>query len=151
MKRLFTCSRGFSLFESVLVIVMVGVTFLAFGYVFGSIDQEALSADLTVLASKLAREKMEEVVQLKADSGYGAVSSEAAATVTSGSWQFTREVSVGFVNPADFSSSGSDTGYKKVDVVVSWGGGVGESVTLTSLVTNMVPSAVTGSGLPSCP
>lgn len=151
MQKMRKNNRGFSLFESVLVIVMVGVTFLAFGYVFGSIDQEALKADLTVLASKLAREKMEEVIQLKADSGYAAVSAESSTTVTSGSWQFTRQVDVEFVNPADFSSSVSDTGYKRVEVIVSWGGGSGESVTLTSLVTDMVPSAVTGSGLPPCP
>ncbi|MFH1830845.1 MAG: type II secretion system protein [Pseudomonadota bacterium] len=142
--------NGFSLFEAVLVILLIGLSFLGFGYIFGNLDQEALKADLTVLAAKLAREKMEQKLQTKADSGYASVVLEAPKIVSSGRWQFTRQVDVNYVKPSDFSNSVTDTGYKKVEVVVSWGGGVGESVTLTSLLTDMVPSSVTGPGYPSC-
>lgn len=146
--------RGFSLIEAMLVMMIIGIAFFAFGFLFGNITQEAVKADLTVVATKLAREKMEEIVQQKADAGYTAVVSEAPQTVTSGGWSFTRSVVVTPVNPntSSFDEIGSDTyGYKKVVVSVSWGAGSGESVALTTLVTDMVPSAVTGPGYPACP
>jgi len=144
-------NRGFSLIEAVFVMMVIGIAFFGFGYLFGNVDQEALEADLTVIAGKLAKAKMEQVIQTKADSGYAAVTAESPTTVTSGNWDFTQQVNVDYVNPSDFSNSVSDTGYKKVEVVVSWGAGLGESVTLTSMVTDMVPSAVSGSSLPPCP
>ncbi len=145
--------QGFSLIEALLILIVMSIAFLGFGYLYGNVTQEALKADLTVLATKLGREKMEGIIQTKADSGYGAVSSESSTSVSSGTWSFDREVVVTYVNPADFSTAGSDTGYKKVEVTVSWGAGVGDTVTITSLVTDMVPSAVTGGGggFPPCP
>lgn len=146
------CSaRGFTLLEAVLVVVFMGVSFLGLAYLFGNVTQQALKSDLSVLATKLAREKLEEVVQLKADSGYAAVTSQGPESVTSGAWSFTRQVGVQYVDPADFSASAANTGYKQVDVTVSWGGGAGRSVTLTTLVTDMVPSAVVGTGYATCP
>ena len=138
--------KGFSLIEAVLVMVVVGIAYFGFGLLFGNVTQEALKADLTVLASKLAREKMDEIIQIKADSGYASVVNQAPAAVPSGTWSFTRQVVVGYVNPADMSSSVTDTGYKKVEIDVSWGVGAGKSIALTTLVSNMVPSAVHGSG-----
>ncbi|MBT3182319.1 MAG: type II secretion system protein [Deltaproteobacteria bacterium] len=141
--------RGFTLIEAVLIMAVVGSAFFGFGYLFGNLDQEALTADLSVLATKLAREKIEEVFQTKADGGaggYALVVDEGSATVTSGAWSFSRTVDTTYVSPGDFSPSLIDTGYKKVEVVVSWGVDAGESVTLTSMVTDMVPSAVAGAG-----
>jgi prepilin-type N-terminal cleavage/methylation domain-containing protein len=142
--RILRKARGFTLIEAVLVMIVVSIAFLGFGYLFGNLDQEALKADLTVLATKLAKEKVEEIFQEKADSGYAGITSESAATVNSGSWAFTRSIQVGYVNPADLSNAVSDTGYKKVTVDVAWGGGIGESISITTLVTDMVPSAVVG-------
>ena len=149
--RNYTHHNGFSLIEAVLVMLVIASAFLGFGYLFGNLDQQALKTDLTVLATKLAKEKMEGIIQQKADAGYAAVSSEGAVVVPSGSWNFTRSVAVSYVNAADMSSSIPDTGYKKVEVLVSWGAGGGTSVRLTTLVTNMVPSAVVGPGYPACP
>ena len=147
-----TALGGFTLIEAVLIMTIIASSFLGFGYLFGNVDQEALKADLTILATKLAKERMEELIQTKADSGYAAISVGTTSTpVTSGTWNFTRVVTVSYVNPADFSSSASDTGYKKVLITVSWGAGTGASVALTTLMTNMVPSAVVGPGYPACP
>ncbi len=153
VRRLVSGIRGFTLIEAMLVMIVIGTAFFGFGFLFGNMDQQALKADLTVLAAKLAKQKVEEVLQQKADSGYAAVSSQSPQTVASGAWQFTRAVNVSFVNPTTFANSVSDTGYKKVEVVVSWGAGAGESVSLTTLVTNMVPDDVSGGGggFPSCP
>ena len=152
MKQVLKRTRGFTLIEAIFVMIVVGIAFFGFGYLFGNLDQEALKADLTVLATNLAKEKIEEIAQEKADSGYAGIVSESATTVNSGSWAFSRSVQVNYVNPSDFSNSISDTGYKKVDVNVDWGGGVGESITLTTMVTNIVPSSVVGGGgFPSCP
>lgn len=144
--------KGFTLLEAVFIIAIVGIAFFGFGYLFGNVDQEALKSDLTIVATKLARDRMDEIIQTKADSGYAAIVAESPTPVTSGVWTFTRQVSVGYVNPSDLSSSVSDTGYKKVDILVSWGAGAGSTASLTTLVSNMVPSAVVGPGLyPTCP
>ncbi len=142
--------RGFTLIESVLVIVVIGVTFLGLGYLYGNITQQALKADLTVLATKLAKEKMEELIQQKADNGYGSVVSQGAQPAASGSWNFSRSVDVSYVNPSDLSTSVTDTGYKKVVITVSWIGNGGGSAAITTMVTNMAPSEVVGPGYPQC-
>jgi len=59
--------RGFTLIEAMLVMIVIGIAFFGFGFLFGNVTQQALKADLTILATKLAREKIEEVVQTKAD------------------------------------------------------------------------------------
>jgi type II secretory pathway pseudopilin PulG len=143
--------KGFSLIEAVLVVMVVAASYIGFGFLYGNITQQALKADLTVLAVKLAREKMDEIIQTKADSGYASVISQAAQNVTSGSWTFSRSVAVSYLNPTDFSASLSDTGYKKILIMVSWGAGAGDSISLTTMVTNMVPSAVAGVGGGTCP
>lgn len=151
MKKKLRRKSGFTLLEAVLIMVIMAATFLAFGYLYGNIDQTALKADLTIVATKLAKEKLEEVIQTKADSGYAAVVSQAPASATAGSWSFTRAVTVTNVEPVNFNTSIPDTGYKKVDVTVSWGVGAANSIALTTLVTNMVPSSVVGPGYPTCP
>lgn len=151
--RHFPCKvAGFTLIEAVLIMVIMAVAFLGFGFLFGNVTQRALQTDLTVLATKLARQKMDEVMQTKADSGYAAVASSAPSSVSSGTWNFTRQVDANYVNSSDFSSSAIDTGYKKVVVTVSWGSGTGEAISLTALLTDMVPADVEGpGGLPPCP
>lgn len=147
-------NRGFTLIEAMLVMVVIGTAFFGFGFLFGNMSQQALKSDLSILATKLAKEKLEEVMQQKADSGYASVSSASPQSVMSGTWQFSRRVNVSYVDPTTFANSIVDTGYKKVEAVVSWGVAAGESVTLTTLVTNMVPSAISGGGgggFPSCP
>ena len=143
--------RGFTMIEAMLVMIVIGIAFFGFGYLFGNIDQHALKADQTILATKLAREKLEEVVQQKADAGYASVVTQAPSSVTSGAWSFTRGVTVNYVNATDFSNAVTDTGYKKVVVTVAWGAGTGQSIALTTLVTDMVPSEVTGTGFAPCP
>jgi len=152
MGRILRDVKGFTLIEAILVMVVVGIAFFGFGFLFGNLNQEALKADRTILATNLAKAKIEEVMQEKADSGYGSISSESVVTVNSGSWAFTREVTVSYLNPTDLSTSLSDTGYKRINVEVGWGAGAGESIEMTTMVTDMVPSAVVGSGgFPSCP
>ena len=132
--------NGFSLIEAMLVMIVIGTAFLGFGFLYGNIDQQALKADLTILATKLAREKMEEVIQTKADSGYAAVTSSSAQAVTSGAWSFTRRVDVANVNPNDLTTTPPvDSNYKRVTVTVSWGTDAGSQVSLTTLLTNVVP------------
>jgi prepilin-type N-terminal cleavage/methylation domain-containing protein len=142
--------KGFTLIEAVLVMMLVAVAYFGFGLLFGNVEQNALQSDLTVLAVKLAREKMETIVHTKAYSGYSAVVSEPPATVPSGSWNFTVGVNVSNVNP-DMSQAATDTGYKKVVVTSSWGAGAGDSIALTTLVTNMSPQGVHGIGYGQCP
>lgn len=131
--------KGFTLIEAIISILIIGVAFMGFGYVLSNMDQNSLTADLSVVATELARDKMEELVAQKANSGYAAVSSQAAQNITQGTWSFSRDVVVSYVDSNTLSSSGFDTGYKKVVVNVSWGAGTGSTVSLQTLLTNQVP------------
>lgn len=142
--------KGFSLIEALLVMIVIAIAFFGFGFLYGNITQQALTVDLTLVATKLAREKLDQTIQLKADSGYSAVTTQASEAVTSGSYSFTRRVEVDYLSPDDFSAAAYDTSYKRVRVVVSWGEAAGESVTLTTMVTNMIPSAVPSLGFTQC-
>jgi type II secretory pathway pseudopilin PulG len=137
-------TKGFTLLEAVLIMFIIGSAFFSFGYLFGNLDQEALDADLTVIATKVARQKLEQLIQTKADSGYAAITNSGPTTVTVGTWNFTLQVTTSSVNPSDMSASVVETGYKKVVISVSWAAGGGNSISLTTLFGNMVPSAVPG-------
>ena len=131
--------KGFTLIEAIISILIIGVAFMGFGYVLSNMDQSSLTADLSVVAAELARDKMEELVAQKANSGYAAVTSQASQSITQGTWDFSRDVVVSYVDANTLSASGVDTGYKKVVVNVSWGAGSGSTISLQTLFTNQVP------------
>lgn len=139
MLRRIKSDKGFTLIEAVLTMVLIGIAFFSFGFLFGNIEQEALTSDLTILATKLGREKMEMLMQEKAEDGYSSIVDEAAVTVSSGNWDFERSVDTQYVNASDLSDAVINTGYMRVDVTVAWGVDAGESITLTTLMTNVTP------------
>lgn len=150
MKNTISKNGAFTLIEAMLVMVIVAITFLGFGYLFGNISQSSITEDITIVAIKLARDKMDEVIAHKADGGYDVIASEGQTAITVGSWPFERQTAVTYINPTTFVTSGSDTGYKKVVVGVSWGVLPGQSVALTTLVGDSIPSGV-GGGYAQCP
>lgn len=143
--------RGFTLIEALLIMTIIGASFFGLGLIFSNIDQQALSSDLTVMATQLARERMEEVIAVKASGGYSSLSSEGPTAVTSGEWDFSRSVVVSYISPSDFSTSFADTGYKRVVIQVDWGSGSGQSISLQTILTDQVPSAIVGGGYAACP
>lgn len=132
-------ARGFTFVEAIISILIIGASFMGFGYVLSNTTQTSLTADLSVVATGLARDKMEQVIQQKASSGYASINSQGVENLMQGAWDFTREVRVSYVDPATLSVQVADSGYKKVVVDVSWGAGLNSTISLQTLLTNQVP------------
>lgn len=129
--------RGFTLVETILVLTIIGIGLFGLMYLYGNMTYRMYHADLQVMAADYAQQKVEQVIAKKAFSGYGAIVTEAAETLTTGIYTFTRTMTVDFIDPATMAVSGSNTGYKRIMVSVASTGG--PTITVYTLVTNQVP------------
>ncbi|MBI2345922.1 MAG: prepilin-type N-terminal cleavage/methylation domain-containing protein [Deltaproteobacteria bacterium] len=130
-------ARGFTLIETVLTLLVVGIGLFGIMALYQNMSYSLYNADLQVIATDFAQQKVEQLVAKKAFSGYGAVTSEAAEILASGPHNFTRTTTVEYIDPTTMAVSVADTGYKRVMIDVTWG--LGLVVRLVTLVTNQVP------------
>ncbi len=133
------CSRGFTLVETLMVIVLIGVVgtgiLLYFAGMRGGADPL-----LSVQALELAQEKMEEILSDKKASGFGYivnVNYPAENPVDGVNFpNFNRSTSICFVAEGDLNDTGNcgtATDWKRIGVTVSWtGGGQVDLVTILS-------------------
>jgi type II secretory pathway pseudopilin PulG len=104
--------RGFTLIETIMIIVLVGIFMAAIGIPFVNGIRQSQIPEIVTTAHFLAVEKMEEY----ALRDYASMVSEARAPV-SGFTGYEREVVVANVD-ANLNPSGSDVGYRTVTVTV---------------------------------
>ncbi|PIR26907.1 MAG: hypothetical protein COX62_09155 [Deltaproteobacteria bacterium CG_4_10_14_0_2_um_filter_43_8] len=99
--------------------------------------QNNLLLDYELIATALAQEKMEEVVSHKAYYGFEYITPEIypEEDFSEDFSMFQRMVSIENVKSENFSRASSDSGYKKVTVMVSWGGDKKQSVSFSTLLT----------------
>lgn len=130
--------HGFSFIESLFAMLI-----LSFGFV-GILALTSLMAgntendELKLVASKLASEKIEQVLADKANVGYAGISTGSSTdAITYDSLSFSRQTNINYVNSSDLATiSVSDTGFKRVDVTVNWNNGSSQNVTVMSLISN---------------
>jgi type II secretory pathway pseudopilin PulG len=136
-------STGFTLIEAVLMIAIVGGGLIGVMYVMNGGIRSSLLADQTLIASNLAREKLEQIIADRANKGYATtIATNYSDGALSGEYsEFTRTVTLTEVNPDDdsatddFLNAQSGSGYARVTVTVSWLGGA-QSVTLETILAN---------------
>lgn len=129
-------SRGFTLLELVLAMVIMGVGMLGIMSLFQNASRGALQADLNGEAIGLAREKLEEIIMDKVRDGYDALdeSSYPQETFTGDFSPFLRITSIEEVAGSDFSTPQPGSGYKRIEVTVSWGTGPSTSISVPTVV-----------------
>jgi len=133
--------RGFTLIEILLTVAVVGVGLIGVLYAYTAATRNAVSAERAVVASFLAREKMEEIIADRSLLGYGAVLSKeySDGRLPSPFSAFTRSVRIIEVDPdADIGSDSfldplPGSGYARVTVEVGYGDG---SVKLETLIAD---------------
>lgn len=130
---------GFTIIEAVLIILVVSIGLFGVMYLYSNISYKTFDTDMSVIATDLARDKIERMLALKAVNGYAGISSSGAPeTKCENKDCFTRVTTVSLVDPASgFQVSAVDKGYKKIEIVVGWG--ENRKVSLATIVSDQVP------------
>ncbi len=131
-------STGVTLIELVLTIVVISFGLIGVMILFENATRGVMQADLNVMATNLAHEKLEQIILDKWRDGY-------ASVIDSGypdeNFQdefsiFTRSTDIVEVSGSDLATQEADSGYKRVDVTVSWGGGSLQRISLSTLLAS---------------
>lgn len=131
---------GFTLIETIMVIVVLGIIGISILMYFVSVRSSA-DPVLTTQAAELAEEKLEKVFAGKKANGFSSIIPEAPAALAAPFDKFTRELEVFCVQEADLNTNSgtmpacndSDIKAKRARAIVSWTGG---SLDAAAVITN---------------
>lgn len=130
-------TKGFTLVEAVLTLTLLAGGIVGVLFLFQQNVSKANQMENSLVASFLAQEKMEQIVQ---DKKYQLYNFIVAANYPSpenlapqGFPGYTRTTTILEVSPNDLSSQQPGSGYKRVTVAVAISGG--ETIALTTLLT----------------
>jgi len=131
-------NAGFSLLEVIFAITILSFGMVGFLSLFSEMMRTTTDDEFTMTGSHLAVQKLEEVLADKAAHGYDGISTGSAEeTIDYGNQSFLRQTSIRWVESTDLKTGSSeDTGFKRVDVTVSWKGDSPQQVQMMSLITN---------------
>lgn len=126
--------KGFTLPEVIIAIFVIFVGVLAIWQLFPLGLQERKMAEMMSVASQLAKEEMEEI----SSKTYDEISSKTIAPLTPPFEIYSREVKVAYFDPTTNLTTSTDTGIKKVEVIVYWKSSLGiaeKNFKITTLVS----------------
>jgi hypothetical protein len=98
-----------------------------------------MEGDINLMATFLARERLEQLIKDKVNNGYDSVvnaSYTTTSTASVGNHFFTRSFNIYEVNRSDLTTPLNGSGYKRIDMTVSWGTSAQQSVTLSTLLAD---------------
>lgn len=129
---------GFSFIEALFALVILSFGFVGILSLYSTMNGNSSNDELRLVASKLASEKIEQILSTKASGGYSSVNTGLTNDAISyDNLAFDRATNVNFVESSDLKTvSGSDTGFKRVDVTVSWNNGSTQNISVMSLISN---------------
>ena len=129
---------GFTLIEVLLTVMVVGVGLFGLMTLYHNAARNVMEGDVNMAATYLAREWLEQLVADKVSQGYGYVINAnyvTSASVTVGNHIFTRSFNIYEVNASDLITPEAGTGYKRIDMTLTWGTGATQSITTPTLIT----------------
>ncbi len=131
-------STGVTLIELVLTIVVISFGLIGVMILFENATRGVMQADLNVMATNLAHEKLEQIILDKWRDGYASVidSNYPDENFQDEFSIFTRSTDIVEVSGSDLATPEADSGYKRVDVTVSWGGGSLQRISLPTLLAS---------------
>lgn len=130
---------GFTLIEVLLTMVIISVGLFGLMVLYHNSARDVMEGDINLMAVYLARERMEKLVDDKVFHGYAYVVNDnydTSADVTVGNHLFTRSFNIYEVTRDDLVTPEAATGYKRIDMTVSWGGGGGQNITISTLLAD---------------
>jgi Tfp pilus assembly protein PilV len=128
---------GFTFVDAILMMLVVSIGVAGLMAYFVSANRQALDGDMTVTASVLAQERVDQVVADKVYRGYNfVIANNYPQENLAGDFAgFTRTTTIQEVSAADLVTPAAGSGLKRIDVAVQWGNAAAEQVALTTLVT----------------
>lgn len=130
--------KGFSILESILSTVILAVALMGGMMVMQNATANTVNGDMSSVATQLASEKVDMILADKAYQGYEYVdATNYQSEDLTQPYQMDRTVSITEVSADDLSTPETGSGVKKVAVTVTWGTQDYQTVTLTSLVSDI--------------
>lgn len=128
--------KGLSLIEAVLAVMIVAVGFLGMLPLMTSATANTLSSNYIMTCTFLGDEQIETMIADKKFRGYNYIVNGNYPTqyLTGDFSQYTRSISVVEVNKTDLSTPQVGSGYKLINVTVTWNGQ--QNAVVSTLVTN---------------
>lgn len=138
MLRLLKNQSGFSFIEAILVTSLLAIGLWGGLAIFQNITSNTLESDMRVMASHLASEKIETIIADKTFQGYDWIieSNYPDETLTGAYQGFSRHVSITEVSSVDLITPSAGSGFKKVDVQVTWGPENYQTIVVSTMVTD---------------
>lgn len=130
--------HGFSFIEALFALLILSFGFVGILSLHSMMNGNTENDEMKLIASKLASERIEQILASKASLGYSSVNTGSATDeVSYDSLSFQRQTSINYVDSSDLKTvSGSDTGFKRIDVTVNWSNGGTQNVSVMSLISN---------------
>ncbi|MEW6408719.1 MAG: prepilin-type N-terminal cleavage/methylation domain-containing protein [Nitrospirota bacterium] len=132
--------KGFSLIEMIITVIIVGIVATGFYMMFMTGLSKGADPVQIAQAVEFAQQRIERLIAMKMRLGY----TDIALNVGEGTWtalpspyeKFEEKIDIAYVdsNLVNPTYSGSDTGYKLIQVTVRWGGSY--NVRLVAVVTD---------------
>jgi prepilin-type N-terminal cleavage/methylation domain-containing protein len=134
-----TLKNGFTLVECVLTILIISIGLFGMMVLFDNVTRGAMEGDMNVVATYLAREKIEQILYNKTYNGYAWVGMNqylASEPIVLGGSNYVRDLSIYEVQKSDLLTAQGGSGLKRVDVTVSWGTDPSQRITESTLIAD---------------
>jgi len=137
LKKRFKNQKGFTLIETCLSCVIIGVGLVGGMIVMQNATANTVNNDLSTIATQLANQKIEQIIADNKFIGYETLISDnyPNETVTD-VYNMSRTVSITEVNSVDLSVPEAGSGLKSVSATVTWGDKDYQTVTVTTLIAD---------------
>ncbi|MDO8518977.1 MAG: prepilin-type N-terminal cleavage/methylation domain-containing protein [Deltaproteobacteria bacterium] len=130
--------KGFSLIEAILTITLLSLGLAGGLTLFQNSTDNSLMKDNRVIASQLASEKLESIILDKTFQGYDFIdeTNYPDEDLADPFDAFSRSVIIEEVQAADLTTPEVGSGYKRIDVQVTWGVEGYQTITVSTVLTD---------------
>lgn len=138
LTKYFCNNKGFTFIETILTTLVLSVGLWGGFAIFHNATINSFNNDFRVIATQLAAEKIETITADKSFRGYDYVTgSNYPGETLGGAYNgFTRSVNITEVSSSDFNTVETGSGYKRVDVLVTWGAESFEVITVSTVLSD---------------
>lgn len=137
MKEVLTNNKGFSFIEAILTTVLLSTILMALITMFQNAISHTNDTDARVTATQLANEQIESVMADKTFCGYSCVATGTTTETLDDPYSmYSRQTIIYEVDSSDLTTESSGSGYKRVDVTVTWGAESYQSINVSTVLTD---------------